>query len=246
MSISLLLRCDAGSYHGLGHLWRCLTLADALRSKGAESEFLIGASGAILRMVEARGHRAAAKAPAGSREDLAEVLAALDALSYAGVILDGKSISPDYVAACSGRTVAACLDDELCRDYPCRLLVNNNVWASEAFYPARAGRRLLLGPRYNLVVPAFFSCSGLDRRGVLITMGGRGSWQSYPVGPGDVERPVGRNSRSGRGRSGPPQSRDDSSRSGTARLRSRGFPVRSGTVRGPMSCRRFRWGNDLL
>lgn len=176
MSTPVLFRCDAGAEHGLGHLLRCLVLADALRDAGARPVFRVDAPETILARVAERGYAVtAAGIPTAAPGDLDETLAQAGALADGGravLVLDSKRVDADYAAACGQRALVACIDDELRRDLPCTVLVNNNIWAQPQDYPARPGRRALLGPAYNLVQPAYFACADTVRRGVLITMGG--------------------------------------------------------------------------
>lgn len=52
-------RCDASIQIGTGHVMRCLTLADALRSEGVESYFICREhAGHLLEVIRKRGHQA--------------------------------------------------------------------------------------------------------------------------------------------------------------------------------------------
>jgi len=75
----VLIRCDAGERHGLGHLIRSLTLAMALRQKGFEPSFVCHDPGGIagerikageFNVIQSPGH-------AGTSEDIAVIKDAL-------------------------------------------------------------------------------------------------------------------------------------------------------------------------
>lgn len=161
------MRCDAGAQHGLGHLSRCLTLARELRRRGATVEFWVSASAAILARVREQGFAVNYVADVGAADRLEWLEMAADLL-----IIDSKAADADYVATCQDRVPGVVFDDELARDLPCSVIINNNVWAAAADYPPRAGRKLLLGTEYNTVDPRYFDLAGTVRQGLLISMGG--------------------------------------------------------------------------
>lgn len=184
-AIPLYVRCDAGREDGLGHLSRCLSLADALHAANtAPATFVTHAPEDVgAAAITTRGHEYLAAADhAGSDEDLRFMTGLLhDARQRHGakplLVLDSRRIDSDYARHCGDHTVVACFDDEALRDLACDILINSNVWVSAESYPARNGRRVVAGPAYNLIREAFFDTP--QRRAdvskplrVLITLGG--------------------------------------------------------------------------
>ena len=184
-AIEVYLRCDAGAEHGLGHLSRCLSLADALREQGINAPvFITHAPDEIAsNIIEKRGYEHwHSPERAGGLKDLAF----LTTLLHKGrkrsqlppvAILDSKEIEASYAERCGREAYLLCFDDEVARDLPCDLLVNNNAWVSEESYPGHDGRRVLAGLTYNLVPTVFFrqgasDFAPKDRLSVLITLGG--------------------------------------------------------------------------
>lgn len=180
-AVPIYFRCDGGREDGLGHLSRCLALADWLAAEaGVKPVFLTHAPDGLGQgFIESRGHDCLlSPALAGGDEDLGFVL---DELSRGAerpiLVIDSRRIGPDYVSACRDRGAVACLDDESLRDLPCDLLINGHVWVSAESYPARAARRVLAGADYNLIPPSLFaaesqSAATADPLHVLITLGG--------------------------------------------------------------------------
>lgn len=165
---SALFRCDAGAKHGLGHLSRCLTLAGALAKQGVKSRFAINAPDSLADRIIAAGHEVArVGVPLGPLDDPGEWPASGVGL----LILDSKGITQDCAAACKAIAPVVCFDDEVARDLPCDVLINNNPWACADDYGQRAGRKLLLGPKFNTVRAEFFAPPS-ERHGLLITLGG--------------------------------------------------------------------------
>lgn len=174
----IFIRCDGGHGDGLGHVVRCVTLAHALRDCGADVRFLTWSPDGIARSIVARNGFSVedSPAPAAHVDDLAFVVDRLSQeTARPQIVLDSRSIENGYVAACASVAFVACIDDDLERDLPCNILINNNVWATGADYDPRPNRRLLLGAQYNLVKSAYFEASEEHERGriqVLLTMGG--------------------------------------------------------------------------
>jgi spore coat polysaccharide biosynthesis predicted glycosyltransferase SpsG len=170
----ILVRCDAGRRHGLGHLARCLTLSDAFRQAGYDVRFVSDDADAIVarRVQDAGFGFTLSPGHAGSAADLRHLIQLANSLS-AAVLLDSKDIDASYCAALSQQSLLICLDDEALRDLPCHLLVNPNIWIRSGDYPARDRREILAGAAANLVHPAYFE---LDRRSpaprLLVTLGG--------------------------------------------------------------------------
>lgn len=168
MTGSVLFRCDAGAQHGLGHLSRCLTLANAFSKQGVRSLFVVNAPEHVSKRVSAEGHQIVrVGVPLGPKDDPRNWFMAGVKL----IILDSKSINQSYVAACQALAPVGYFDDEIARDLMCDLIINNHPWASTNDYGQQTGRRLLLGPRFNTVRPEFFKPTS-ERHGLLITLGG--------------------------------------------------------------------------
>lgn len=56
--MNIVFRCDASIQIGTGHVMRCLTLADALKSEGVESHFICREhTGHLLELIERRGYQ---------------------------------------------------------------------------------------------------------------------------------------------------------------------------------------------
>lgn len=175
---TVIFRCDAGAEDGLGHLMRCLTLADAIK-KLCDSTILFisyDPDGSTEERVSKRGFGfKRAIELAGSTADLDFLLKSINITDTGWVVLDSKRIDADYVLACRQKSHVLCFDDDQYRDLPCDLLVNNHIGVTEQCYQKNIDRQLLIGPRYNTIQDSFFEI-GKNKHGsnkhVLITLGG--------------------------------------------------------------------------
>lgn len=186
----LIVRADASTQIGAGHIMRCLALAQAWQDNGGRVVFLshceneawrrrITAEGCdLIHMENSHPHP----------EDLRRTLeclecAALDTMPGASgwVVVDGYHFGATYQEALKQAGARLlCLDDYgHAAHYSADLVLNQNISANEELYRNREFyTRLLLGPRYALLRREFRLWRGWSRtipevaRKVLVTMGG--------------------------------------------------------------------------
>ncbi|MBC3457524.1 UDP-2,4-diacetamido-2,4,6-trideoxy-beta-L-altropyranose hydrolase [Pseudomonas mosselii] len=198
----VVLRADASLEIGVGHVMRCLTLADALRQRGVECHFISREHpGHLIEQVRERGYcvHVLPCEPAGSVED--------DGVAHGAWL---GSTQPDDVQAC--RAIMAVLqpdwlivdhyaldsrwerelkpyckkllviDDLADRSHDCDMLLDQTLGRDEGHYrpwvPAHCV--VLCGVQYALLRPEFAAlrAASLERRStprlleLLVTMGG--------------------------------------------------------------------------
>lgn len=193
-------RADASLAIGTGHVMRCLTLADSLRTRGVKSVFLCRDHvGHMHQVVQDRGYPLlslggiSTTSPAEdtyaqwlgveSERDADDTRSRLTDLAVDWLIIDHYGLDAAWehsLRSTCGRIMA--VDDLANRDHNVDVLLDQNLGKTEAEYSARVPTscRLLLGPSYALIRPEFaalrakgLSCRGQGRlRRILITMGG--------------------------------------------------------------------------
>jgi UDP-2,4-diacetamido-2,4,6-trideoxy-beta-L-altropyranose hydrolase len=193
----VVIRVDASVGMGMGHLTRCLSLANALADDGSKVVFLLRSHAAALApLVEAGGHgvrllpdperpdpAATAWLPTTWQRDAEQ---ALEATSEIGapdwLVVDHYGLDAQWEKL-QRRLVPRILaiDDVADRPHDCDILLDQNLVAAmetryRALVPARC--RSLLGPRYALIRPEFAEArksltrrSGEVRR-VIVCYGG--------------------------------------------------------------------------
>lgn len=199
--VTVAFRTDASTQIGTGHVMRCLTLADALRERGAKCRFVCREHpGNLLDLVRERGYEALALPIdiRASRESLTahtawlgadvetdaqETRAALAESAIDWLIVDHYGVDSRWErqlrAACRKLMV---IDDLADRPHVCDLLLDQNLGRSIQDYAPLlpSNCTVLAGPKYALLRPEFASQRpySLARRAkaelqhVLITMGG--------------------------------------------------------------------------
>ena len=179
----LLIRADAAAEVGLGHVMRCLGLAQAWQSAGGEASLAAAElPDAVAERLSREGvgvHRT--RTAVGTREDAQELRALAEARSIDWLVLDGYRFDLTYQQAVSGGDTRTLVVDDgaAWREIHADLVVNQNLHAHESLYrPIGPSCELLLGPRYVMLRREFQEArevterNGKEIRRVLVTLGG--------------------------------------------------------------------------
>ena len=179
----LVIRADADSRLGTGHVMRCLALAQAWQDAGGRALFLMAPAPPALktRLLSEGMEVLALEHGSGSPEDARETAQLARSRGADWVVVDGYHFGADYqrLIKDSGLRLL-CIDDYgHAAHYSADLVLNQNINATEELYPSReANTRLLLGTRYVLLRREFWPWRGWRReipavaRKVLVTLGG--------------------------------------------------------------------------
>jgi UDP-2,4-diacetamido-2,4,6-trideoxy-beta-L-altropyranose hydrolase len=194
-------RADAALAIGTGHVMRCLTLADALRARGADCIFLSRQhAGHLFRLVGERGYDLHDLGEVGPIEatgdqsgyaswlgveaerDLEETLGVLKRQEVDWLIVDHYGIGPDWEQAARAACRQLLAIDDLDRNHSADALLDQNLGKTADTYQGLVPPtcHLMLGPSYALLRPEFAALrpqslarrSGGKVRTVLISMGG--------------------------------------------------------------------------
>lgn len=160
--------CDAKLESGLGHLSRCITLANALKKRGALCKFVINAPTSILKWVKASGYSFILTNSETVSQDSINYLK----IGVSLLIIDSKKITNAYIQKCRRYCPVVIFDDEMNRELNCDILINNNIWANYEDYQNIPNRLLLIGTKFNTVNPVYFELREQSKNGLLITFGG--------------------------------------------------------------------------
>lgn len=186
--MQVFFRADASTELGIGHVMRCLTLADQLHNLGAQCHFIcaelpghaasrIISRGFSVHLIEAQNGNIDAKTDALACQKI------LSAEQAAWLVVDHYALSIDW----QHRLRPFCrrlgvIDDLANRQHDCDLLIDPNWFGEQTsaryqqYVPANSLQ--LLGPAYALLRPEYATLraqlperSAVIRR-VLVTMGG--------------------------------------------------------------------------
>ncbi len=177
--MKIVFRVDASVQIGSGHVIRCLTLADSLRARQADVQFICrNHTGNLIDMLKTKGYDVTVL-PAPSEvyklisgdvahasllgvsweTDASETLAVMDGMSIDWLIVDHYALDRRWEAFQRPYVARIMVIDDLAdRDHDCDILLDQNYYPSTAMrYAARVPAQcmLLLGPRYLLLAPEF-------------------------------------------------------------------------------------------
>lgn len=161
----VVIRADANSKIGMGHVMRCLSVADALLKRGEEVLFvtaddtpvpLLTKKGIPYRVLHTDYADMEAELP-----ELWEVLRELPqgaespdaalAQKNTSILVDSYYVTEKYLAALKKRITTIYMDDIYAFSYPVDMLINYNIYGEEMGYEkdaAFADTKLLLGTEY--------------------------------------------------------------------------------------------------
>lgn len=177
--MKIVFRADSSLQIGTGHIMRCLTLADELRSRGGECHFICRAhQGHVSEFVRARGfvvhelaceqqvqQAALADEPvhsnwlgASQEQDARACRAIVEKLRPDWLVVDHYALDARWegmVRPAGGRLLV--IDDLADRAHICDLLVDQNLGRQACDYSHLISQtcRTLIGPDYALLRPEF-------------------------------------------------------------------------------------------
>lgn len=166
----VVIRADANSKIGMGHVMRCLSVADALLKRGEEVLF-VTADDTPVPLLTKKGvpYRVLHTDYADMEAELPGLLCILQELTQRAelpeevlsrmssqrkdiaILVDSYYVTEKYLAALKKRITTIYMDDIYAFSYPVDMLINYNIYGEEMGYEkdaAFADTKLLLGANY--------------------------------------------------------------------------------------------------
>lgn len=176
--MNIVFRVDAHRWMGVGHLMRCLTLAEQLAAFGSDIHFIcrpgqhnfydrVTSAGYFLHFLPTLSYMPVDTAPADERQwliaqvaqDAQQTLSVLTLIaSVDWLIVDHYGVDVDWENYVSvGCDLLAVIEDIPRREHACDLLVDQTLGrrAEEYLQQLNQSCRLLLGTQYSMLRPAF-------------------------------------------------------------------------------------------
>lgn len=182
MEEHLIIRADASTRMGTGHLMRCLALAQAWKDTGGKVTFITAChSEHLLQRLQEEGfdiHLLGRPYPDPSDWDLTKDILASHPNTW--VVLDGYHFDEAYQQQVKETGYKLMVIDDMAhlKHYYADIVLNQNLHAEQLRYACEPYTRLLLGTRYVLLRREFLAWKERQReipevaRRVLITLGG--------------------------------------------------------------------------
>lgn len=178
----LIIRADADSQIGTGHLMRCLALAQSWKQNGGAVVFITNCQNeALRRRLTSESFEVIAVENSYPREaDLRTTLEVLRSYPQAWCAVDGYNFDARFHGKIrtGGNRVLAIDDTAHLPFYDADAILNQNINAEDLRYNRSPPAALLLGTRYALLRQEFLDWQDFKRetpevaRKILITMGG--------------------------------------------------------------------------
>ena len=141
------IRVDANEQIASGHVMRCMSVADALFSLGADVIFFT-ADEYCREMVLKRGHKAVCLYSDWNDKDgeLEQITAELGKYHIDVLLVDSYQVTVNYLSNLRNVVKVAYLDDMNAFDYPVDIVINYSIYAEELNYPGN--KEYILGMDY--------------------------------------------------------------------------------------------------
>jgi UDP-2,4-diacetamido-2,4,6-trideoxy-beta-L-altropyranose hydrolase len=183
MTDELIIRADADSYIGIGHVIRCLALSQAWNDCGGRSTFIAARLSQALRaMLEKEGINVhVTGASPGSQNDVQITRRLIQRSKASWVAIDGYHFGASFQSKLKSNDYRLLFIDDNghAEHYSADIILNQNLHAAGNLYKNKEGyTKLLLGPQFSLLRRQFTKPSHADRQiaylasRVLVTMGG--------------------------------------------------------------------------
>ena len=181
--MNILIRADASTYIGTGHVMRCLALAQAWQDQGRQVIFILSNKSPALeaRLLSEKMLVLHLSVEVGSDEDAHQTIDFTRQFAAQWLVVDGYHFGAAYQKAVKDfGTSLIFIDDYGHADHYCAdLVLNQNISANQDLYINRETyTKLLLGTEYTLLRREFWQWRDWQRvinpiaTNILVTLGG--------------------------------------------------------------------------
>lgn len=184
----VVIRADANSKIGMGHVMRCLSVADALLKRGEEVLFVTADDTPVPLLTKKGIPYCVLYTDYADMEaelpELWEVLRELPqgaespdatlAQKNTSILVDSYYVTEKYLAALKKRITTIYMDDIYAFSYPVDMLINYNIYGEEMGYEkdaAFADTKLLLGANYVPLREEFSAGAGYVQSRKALSLG---------------------------------------------------------------------------
>lgn len=176
-----IIRADGNTAIGMGHVMRCLSIADAMKERNIEPVFMT-ADAECESMIEDRGFKVHILGTdyRNMESELPLIRNYLEtqnkgAKEIPAILVDSYQVTSRYYEELRKLAKAACLED-MGQSYPVDLLINYNIYGPKLIYDNKITCATLLGTRYQPLRSEFQQDIQYDIKDkmtdVMITTGG--------------------------------------------------------------------------
>lgn len=148
--MKIFILTEGGEKFGLGHLARCVGLAQGFEIKGFSPKLIVNGDGSVKYLLKDRNY--AIFDWIKKKRELFNYIKKADLL-----IIDSYSAKYElYKKICDRVKKAVYIDDNKRINYPAGVIVNGNIYAQEIKYSKKTNAVYLLGTKYTLLRKEFW------------------------------------------------------------------------------------------
>ncbi len=183
------IRTDGSTQIGMGHIMRCLALAQGLEKTSVRPVFIIRDYDQSISELIRRHGFGVEMLPGGCSwtDDLRLVMEYADRFSarliitdlgHAGALVKQEEYYKYLLGLKDAGKFLVTIDDIIKMSFPSHIVINPHYGADKFGYNKSGGTRYLLGPAYFIFRPEFIAAAGANReikkdaKNVLVVMGG--------------------------------------------------------------------------
>jgi len=179
----LVIRTDAGPRIGIGHLMRCLAIAESWYDKGGKVSFVMNSAPPAIKqnIQNQKLDVIEISSTPGTVEDATDLITIANKLGAEWIVVDGYQFGTEYQKIIKESEHSLLFIDDYghASHYYADIVLNQNIYADISLYPFHEPfTKFLLGSEYVLLRREFLS--GTDRariiphqaRKILVTLGG--------------------------------------------------------------------------
>jgi len=176
---NIIFRCDASPHIGLGHLMRCLSLAEELTRRNNQCYFLSKTTEKTLiqKILKTKSTYLHLALDLNICNDAKKIIELSAEKKINWTVIDHYDIDSDYLKSLKTKKLQILsIDDTAEIYYPSDIVVNQNIGAKKLNFSADKNTRLLLGPKYVLMRDEILKrekkINNNKVKKILITLGG--------------------------------------------------------------------------
>lgn len=172
------IRADGSSTIGMGHIIRCITLANEFKTRNIEVLFITKKNEIVNKLLYENNIKTVNIVTKNLYKEVKEVKEILVNNQIKSIIVDSYYLNEDYLLQLHNSCkLLISIDDNNLYKYPSDIIINGNIYATEMiYYKKDISVKLLLGSKYIILREEFRKSYPIKIKdkveNVLITMGG--------------------------------------------------------------------------
>jgi UDP-2,4-diacetamido-2,4,6-trideoxy-beta-L-altropyranose hydrolase len=184
MGLIIGFRCDGGTKIGMGHIFRCASLAKELEKQGANVFFITRGTKGATKLKEWGFSVEEISVDGGKEPDI--VINILKKNKAEAVVTDSYDIDQEYLERLKAEGFFVVTIDDLNRfPFSSDIVINQNLFGKEMNYRTTKNTKFLIGPKYAMLREQFSKQTEKEInkkvKNVLVSTGGTDNFNITPT-----------------------------------------------------------------